>query len=221
MPIFHYDADGVLTGTGTAKLDPIDGLPRIPQNATDIAPPADQPGYSAVFDGTTWTSTVDQRGTTYYLPDGSEHTITDLGVAAPGDALDAPPFDLEAHRSQAFANTIAITAGMSEAVVSHTPTGLRDSWTAKAEAARAQIADTASTLQLDILGDEAALTGETVAELAASIVAQEGQYLLLAASISGGHRRARNRIEAASDQAEIDAAITELEAHRVAILASL
>lgn len=221
MPIYHYDAFGVLTGTGEAKLDPIDGLPRIPRNATDIAPPAAQAGHSAVFDGQAWANTVDQRGTTYYLPDGSEHTITELGVSAPGDALNEPPFDLTAARSQGLADTIAITAALSEAVVSHTPVGLRDSWTAKAEAARAQIAGSETALQLAILTDEAALTGETVADLAASIVAQEDQYLRLAASISGGHRRARNRIEVAPDQAEIDAAIAELEAHRDAILASL
>ena len=47
--------------------------------------------HSWVFDGKDWVQVVDERGTKYWLKDGSEHTITELGIEIPKDALFMKP----------------------------------------------------------------------------------------------------------------------------------
>lgn len=129
--------------------------------------------------------------------------------------------DLETLRNDALKETLFISGQLSEALVSHTPPGLRDSWTAKAAAAHAVIAGTATQLQTDIIAAEAAITGESVADLADSIVANESDYLIFAGKVSGAHRHARNLILAASDAAGIEDALTEMRTARDDLLAEL
>lgn len=90
--IHNFDAvSGAYIHTSPARLDPLDGLPLVPANATMIAPPAAPPGQVVRWTGAAWELVADQRGTEYWLPDGSHHTITEIGVERPPEALDAPP----------------------------------------------------------------------------------------------------------------------------------
>lgn len=95
LAIFHYHrTTGECLGQGVADPDPLqEGQWLIPAFATAVAPPHAGPNEAAVFDTATdrWSAVADFRGQTYWLADGSEHRISELGVSKPADALDAAP----------------------------------------------------------------------------------------------------------------------------------
>ena len=64
-----------------------------PGNTLAIKPPEATENQKAVVNQskTDWQLLPDFRGTEYWLPDGSQHEITELGVDLPEDALDEPP----------------------------------------------------------------------------------------------------------------------------------
>lgn len=67
------------------------GVYLIPANATILEPPQAKEHEVAVFENSAWTIRPDWRGFQYWLADGSEHKITEIGIAPPNDALNAPP----------------------------------------------------------------------------------------------------------------------------------
>ncbi len=70
----------------------------IPPSATELEPPTAGDHEAAVFQpgSNCWTVTPDFRGTDYWLPDGSHHTIERIGEVMPEGALDQPPPDFTA-----------------------------------------------------------------------------------------------------------------------------
>lgn len=93
MQIYNYHPEtGEYLGPDMADPDPLDeGNWLIPAYSTTQEPPQPGVNQTAVFMEGSWKLVADYRGLTYWLPDGSEHTIEDLGVEPPSDALDAPP----------------------------------------------------------------------------------------------------------------------------------
>ncbi len=81
-----------------------------------------------------WRVVADLRGTRYWLPDGSEHKITETGVELPVDALDAAPLPtIQALRAKAVATLPAWEQTERAAGIDHnghrwltTPTALQD-----------------------------------------------------------------------------------------------
>lgn len=65
----------------------------VPPNATQEAPPATGSNEVAVFSALSnvWEVEDDYRGHQYYLSDGSQHEISEIGETPPDDALDTPP----------------------------------------------------------------------------------------------------------------------------------
>lgn len=111
LPVTCYSYDPVTkvyTGTELAYPDPLDGDLVLPANSTFKPLPENwrtQTLYhhSWVFDGKEWIQVVDERGTRYWLKDGSEHVITDLGVVIPEDALfQKPLITLEEKQAYVF-----------------------------------------------------------------------------------------------------------------------
>lgn len=76
-----------------AKLDPLETALQgedvflVPTNGTLEAPPAAAVGEKAVMQGGSWSVVTDLRGTKYWLSDGSEHEIRNLGETVPADGL--------------------------------------------------------------------------------------------------------------------------------------
>lgn len=93
MDIYNYHPDtGEHLSQSAARENPLDeGEYLIPANATTMAPPIPGDNQAAIFVGGTWSLVPDWRGHTYWLADGSEHTITTLGDEPPAEALNAPP----------------------------------------------------------------------------------------------------------------------------------
>lgn len=80
MQNYYFDEDGYSIGSGYANPD---NLP--PLNATRQAP-EQLDGMHPKWTGDAWGYVQDMRGTVYYLPDGSEHTITEIEGQLPEDA---------------------------------------------------------------------------------------------------------------------------------------
>ena len=90
--VYEYDKTGLYTGETTAEPSPREeGVWLIPANATPLEPPVTGEHECAVFRNGRWSVRYDFRGTTYWLPDGSEHTITETGMIVPENALTEPP----------------------------------------------------------------------------------------------------------------------------------
>lgn len=89
----HYDIAGIYMGSTPVDFDQRDpgvAMPP-PYGATLHVPPDRGPQQAAVFDGQEWALVVDLRGAVYWLADGSRHTIDDVGVELPDDALTSAP----------------------------------------------------------------------------------------------------------------------------------
>jgi hypothetical protein len=79
---------------GATQADPSpleEGVWIYPAFTTDKKPPDAGANQAVVFNGDSWALVPDWRKHTYWLADGSEHTIEALGEEPPADALDAPP----------------------------------------------------------------------------------------------------------------------------------
>ncbi|MCE8009863.1 hypothetical protein [Aestuariivita sp.] len=87
------------------------------------------------------------------------------------------------------------------------PVAEQASWPAKALAAQAVSAGTASEEQIAMLTIEAEVTGESLADLAASILAKSAISAGHVARLTGLRRRAQRRIDAATDPTEVEAAL--------------
>lgn len=93
MNCYHYDpVTGAYNGFSQADPDPITPDEYlIPAYATTITPPTTAVNQAAIYNDGSWSVVPDWRDHTYWMPDGGEHTITNLDEVPPVDALDAPP----------------------------------------------------------------------------------------------------------------------------------
>ncbi|HET8685534.1 MAG TPA: DUF4376 domain-containing protein [Methanosarcina sp.] len=93
-------------GDMVAHIDPLDGTPMLMSYSTTKMPPVATTNQRAVFldiDGNVpmlesdgkWKVIPDYRGETYWLSDGTEVPITDLGVTIPKKALRSKPISLQ------------------------------------------------------------------------------------------------------------------------------
>ncbi len=93
MKIYHYNpATMEYIGSGLADENPLEkGEYLVPANATTKQPLEDVPDdHVNLFDGG-WYLELDLRGTVYWLPDGSKHTIKSIGQSLPDGALTEEP----------------------------------------------------------------------------------------------------------------------------------
>lgn len=93
LTIYNYHpSSGVFLSEGEAERDQLDADNwLIPANATDKKPPKQKTGYALVFKNSKWQNIIDNRGTVYWLEDGSEHVISDIGDELPEGALNEKP----------------------------------------------------------------------------------------------------------------------------------
>lgn len=104
MKIYHYHSKTKeFIGTGEADKDPMDANNwLIPAHACTEEPLENKDGFAAVRVGGKhgeWQQLIDKRGTKYWLADGSKHTINEIGVDVPNDALLSPPEPTQAELS--------------------------------------------------------------------------------------------------------------------------
>lgn len=101
MKLYHYHKEtGEYVGETDARLDPLEtqkqgkDIYAIPAQASTDKPPATGSNKRAkrLSGGSGWKIVSDFRGSKYWLEDGTEIVITELGKLVPKDALsEAPP----------------------------------------------------------------------------------------------------------------------------------
>ncbi len=94
MKHYQYEESGLLIDPEgyTPQPNPVSPEnPLIRPNSTELAPPTTGQNQVVTFADGQWTKRGDYRGTRYWMPDGSEHEITQLDFAPPPGHLTAPP----------------------------------------------------------------------------------------------------------------------------------
>lgn len=108
LTVYRFDPiTRVYCGIDHATPDPLrPGEFLEPYCTVPVAPPATKIHEVAVLDveGDKWAVSADWRGTTYWLPDGCQHTIDRIGETVPENALDAPPVSSEKNRKALLSN---------------------------------------------------------------------------------------------------------------------
>ena len=187
--IYNYDPQtSEYLHESVAALDPLEGQPLIPAFATTKMPPAVRQNEVAVFDGVLWKIVPDYRGLTYWLGDKSEHSIDQLGMTPPEDALDAPPLPTLDELKQAAAESIISFASDARATLTgHADLYKVAGWNDKSQRARRVVADTACDADLAVLQAEADRRGkgETLEQLAHKQL-EKAQALAMAVSVIDG-----------------------------------
>lgn len=105
LTVYQTDADGYLIGSQQADPDPLTpGAYLVPGGCVGTPPPSLAANECAHWSGGAWSKRPDHRGTVYWLADGSEHTVTERGVALPVGALTTkPPKPLATLKSEKIA----------------------------------------------------------------------------------------------------------------------
>ena len=117
----------------------------------------------------------------------------------------------------AFADTIASRPDVAGAY----PQSEKEGWATKLAAAEAHLAGSASQMQTDMLTTEANIVGITVDQLAQAIVAKAAWFSKVNATIAGMRQKAFAAIDAATDQAGIDAVLGQMKVDAEKALADL
>jgi hypothetical protein len=88
----YHPQTGEYLGQSRADESPLEpGAYLMPAHSTDLAPPVPPRHMVAVFRSGRWDAEEDHRGKTYWLADGTRHTVSTIGPM-PAEALDkAPP----------------------------------------------------------------------------------------------------------------------------------
>ncbi|TCP43927.1 hypothetical protein [Rhodovulum marinum] len=110
---------------------------------------------------------------------------------------EAPP--KYATAAEALAAMVAWAEEFAAPLVRAVPAEERLSWPIKEAAARAYLAGSASSADLDFLSGEATITGETLDELAAKVIARAETFRAGAAALAGLRRKVTAQIEAVED----------------------
>lgn len=220
MIVHNYDAEtGEYYGSAAADPSPCEeGVYLIPAYTTDIAPPPISDREAAVWSGSAWNIVADYRGQEYYLPDGSQHQITHLGVAPPMDALPSPPVPLPGIIKRAARSRIDgaaerarlqwITPGAGQALVYQ-----RKETQARACLVAHDVNNPPPTGAYPALDIEVGITGADTRAVAQTVVALADQWGAIADAIEAQRLSAKAAIAAIPDNAaDIEAQIAAIEA---------
>ena len=155
------------------------------------------------------------------FPDGTD---VRAGMLWDGSQLfPPPPPPLSDIRTVAKGVVIAFADEMASRpdVAGAYPQSEKEGWATKLAAAEAHLAGTASQMQVNMLTTEANIVGITVDQLAQSIVSKAAWLAQVNATISGMRQKAFVQIEAATDQAGIDAILMQMKLDAEKALADL
>jgi hypothetical protein len=96
MIVYGYDEKGVFIGELVPDENPLKkGSFLLPKNATETKPPLFGENEKPVFNGLDWELKPDFVGVKYWLADGSEHEVLNVGELLPVEALKEKPFALD------------------------------------------------------------------------------------------------------------------------------
>lgn len=186
---------------GSFKADPDEQQPGKwlkPAYTTDQAPPSTGANEAAVFKNGAWSVVPDWRGHVYWLADGSEHTIDQLDVTPPADALDAAPNPPLATLQQQATAAIDTAAGAARARYITTVPGQEGTYQIKAAETDAYVSAGRPTdaSSYPMLSAEASARNMTVSALADEIRTTRDNWTQQAAQIEGARMKGKTAVEA-------------------------
>lgn len=120
--------------------------------------------------------------------------------------------------TEATAAVLLAIAMVEEALTAGVPLSEKLSWSAKESAARNLLAGTSAPKDMELLAGEATITGETVEDLALSVVARADQYRFAVSRLAGIRRAATASIAAAKGTADLEQAVALAQAQCGAII---
>lgn len=198
--LYAYDPNtGLSIGTLKAKADPEQpGEWLSPAFTTDQVPPTVGSNQAALFQNGSWSLVPDWRGHTYWLSDGSEHTIEALNVSPPADALDTKPNPPLSTLQQQATAAIDAAAGAARSRYITTVPGQEGTYQIKADQADEFVAAgrPVDTSPYPMLEAEATARAMTVSALADEVRTTRDAWLVKAATIEGARMAGKTAIEA-------------------------
>lgn len=200
-------------GSEFADIDVFSGKVLLPANTTDVKPIELRTGYSIVFTGGKWVEKIDNRGKSYYLPDGTFYTITELGDKIPNNALVEKP-DTRSIDEIKLDTVTSITnkhAELLRVLTGNATIEERDTWQTKAIAAEAFNNNSASNSQKLMLQSEADILAVEVSILVQTILQKYENYQKLIGLASGLRSKGKKLVEACSTKEEVKTVMEQLE----------
>lgn len=181
MPIaYQYTADGYYAGSAEDY-----GL--LPNNATRTAPDV-RKGFVPRWNGSAWEQIEDHKGKEGYV-NGEPHTIMTYGPLPEGWSDTPPPPTKDESATQKLAEVMSSYAAAFSLVEAVYPPAEREGWPTQEAEARAVLADPEA--ETPVLSALVSLrcSGETVAELAASVLEKASVWRSLYAHLTGQQQR--------------------------------
>ena len=207
MIVYKYDGKGFYTGTTTAQESPREtGIYLIPSNTTKEKPPETAEHECVVFESMAWIIKPDFRGVIYWLPDGSEHTITEIDIVPPDDALYEqpiiPPTFEEASEAKLREINAACNAAMKEYVKDYPELEI-NTFDEQLKEANAYTADnTAETPILTIIARKREIT---IDDLVQRVLAKADEFKAASASAIGQRQALNDQLMTATTVEEVEA----------------
>ncbi|WP_052265144.1 hypothetical protein [Ruegeria sp. ANG-R] len=221
--LYHYHSTtNELLGKTEARMDPVDGTPMVPGNATLIAPPNKESGKARVYKDGAWVQIEDRRGETYWLADKSEHKVEVLGPL-PVDALtEKPAPTLDERKDAAIQEARGIATEVRHTIAKNVPPSRAIAWIGKTPYAliwkahenggdpdgplREIAAEARAGFEI-----EAAVKETTAEALRDSTIAKNSRFFRATQLVEGMEGLAETVIPAAVDVEQLEAAILQLQ----------
>lgn len=163
-----------------------------------------------------WTEDGEVFGKEDLTPE--QQSTLDAVIAAHNPNAELPKYP---DANSAKAAMVEWITSFTQSVTGPVPIDERLSWDAKEAAARAYVAQTADLSQTAMIEDEAAITGEVPAALAAIIIAKADVFRAIAAKVAGLRRKTITAIDAVTDPANYEVVLVAAKAEAVTLAASL
>lgn len=220
--IYHYHPETrEFLGSSDAQFDPIEKKPLIPAYATTSEPPAKNSNEAVIFIDGVWKITPDYRGISYYLSDGTQHTVKEIGETVPANALEKePPPSFDEEVQQAIRDIQAFAIGARAKTTAYADQYKLSGWADKAQRAQRVTGKAASKADMDVLQAEAEQRGrnESPEELAQKQLGKAQAQARSVALIDGIESAALDAIGNAQTSDEVEAIV---ENHRQALETAL
>lgn len=209
-------------GSELADIDIFTNEVILPRNATEVKPLEEvDKGKTLVFENNRWVAKVDNRGKTYFLSDGSFHTIKYIGDLLPEDALSEKP---DIRTLEELKKDVISCTDKEHAKVLNTLTGSatieeRDTWQTKAIASEAFKNGTISISQKLMLQTEADMCEISIESLVDIILQKYEIYQKLIGLASGLRLKGKRLIEECTTKEEVHSTVASLKKERENVVA--
>ena len=188
MIVYQYDPEtGMHSGNMKAQESPREpNVYLIPANSTSQKPPQTGERECVVYESGKWVLKPDYRGVTYYLADGTEHTIDVIDVVPPENALFEKPVIAPTFEDAKAAKLTEINSACDSilnAAASDYPASEIQTFSQQTTEAQVYVLD--KTTSVPLLRALACARGIDLNELVARVLAKHETFSMLSGLVIG------------------------------------